>query len=213
MDREEFVEHVGPQLVHLTMRSNVPGINAGGLIRAAEIARRAGIDPRELRLRKERTEIRLEGRTIRLNHQRPLIAGAAQAESFLDGHSLESWADVLNSRLFFWPTGGGASFADSLKAEDDIVQVRLDSRRFFDAFAPAIDLSPINSGSATRRASARGDWLFVPVGKGWEAFAENRRARGHAQRRDSVAEVSIASDIPPEIFRTLMLVPGQTGAA
>ncbi|MBS8229086.1 DUF7002 family protein [Vannielia litorea] len=213
MDREEFVEHVGPQLVHLTMRSNVPGINAGGLIRAAEIARRAGIDPRDLRLRKDRTEIRLEGRTIKLNHQRPLIAGAAQAETFLDGHTLESWADVLNSRLFFWPTDGGASFADSLKAEDNIVQVRLDSRRFFDAFAPDIDLSPINSGSATRRASARGDWLFVPVAKGWDAFAENRRTRGHAQRRDSVAEVSISRDIPPEIFRTLMLVPGQTGAA
>ncbi|QDC09959.1 hypothetical protein FHY55_12210 [Oceanicola sp. D3] len=213
MDREEFVEHVGPQLVHLTMRSNVPGINAGGLIRAAEIARRAGIDPRSLRLRKERTEIQLDNRVIKLNHQRPLIAGAKQAETFLDRHTLESWSDVLNSRLFFWPTDGGSSFADSLKAEAGIVEVRLDSRRFFDAFAPDIDLSPINSGSATRRASVRGDWLFVPVSEGWDAFAENRRKRGHAGRRDSVAEVSIARDIPPEIFRTLMLAPGQTAKA
>ncbi|MBY6153096.1 hypothetical protein KUV47_07740 [Vannielia litorea] len=213
MNQEEFVEHVGPQLVHLTMRSNVPGINAGGLIRAAEIARRAGIDPRDLRLRKERTEIKLDTRTIKLNHQRPLIAGAAQAETFLEGHTLESWSDVLNSRLFFWPTGGGSTFAASLKAEDDIVQVRLDSRRFYDAFAPAIDFSPINSGSATRRASVRGDWLFVPVSEGWDTFAENRRKRGHAQRRDSVAEVSISCDIPPEVFRKLMLASGQSSSA
>ncbi|MEM6325004.1 MAG: hypothetical protein AAF748_15050 [Pseudomonadota bacterium] len=199
MDAAGFAAHVGPVLIHRTRAENRAAIAALGLMPAAQLAQRAGMAPEALVLRPERMRLQIGAHRALLTHQRPLLAGRGD---FLDAHTPKSWALQLDRRLFFWPTRRGAAFGASL--DGAVVTLPLDARRFFAAFAPDIDLSPINSGNATRRPARRGDWLYVPVSAGWDAFAENRRARGLVASRDRIGEVSIRRAIPPDLLRHLL---------
>lgn len=185
MTGDDFVALVGPVLHHVTAQANLPGITAQGILPAASLASQAGIRPDQITLRRDRSRV---GQAT-LNHQRPLRAGASRAQDFLDGHTLQSWAKQLDERVFFWPSTRGAAFTDSLDLPTAVLT--LDARRFFDAFHDRIDLSPINTGSATRRPAPRGDWIYVPATDSAKAFRNNRRDRGHVKSTDSVTEVSV----------------------
>ena len=200
MDRARFAECVGGALLHITPAANLPGIRAAGLRRAESLIAAAGLAPGAHRLRAGPVRLETAQGPATLTHQRPLRAG--RGKDFLDGHTLESWAGVLDARLFFWPAARGAAFARSLP---DAAVIRLDARAFHDAFAPDIWLSPINSGNATRRPARRGDWLYVPVSAGDAAFRRNRAApgRGGTRSRDSIAEISLRQDIPADLLATL----------
>ncbi|MEO1642037.1 MAG: hypothetical protein AAFR74_01790 [Pseudomonadota bacterium] len=204
MDADEFARRVGDRLVHVTLAENVESIERYGLMRPRRLAKTCGVDPESILLRSDAFFLSTGDLKARLNHQRPLRAGRAQESAFLDGYTLESWAAQLDERLFFWAQRRGDAFAASLKDRGKQTVLELDSRRFFDAFVEYIDLSPINSGSAMRRASFRGDWIYVPVTAGWEAFATNRIARGLAKTRDSVVEVSLRGDIPAQTLSHLI---------
>jgi len=198
---EALVAQVGPCLHHQTRATNVPGILAHGLLPAEALARRAGRAPTEIALRHAPVTLASGAHQATLTHQRPLLAGRGQA--FLEGHSLASWAAQLDQRVFFWPAQRGRAFAASLDGKTAVL--RLDTHLFYHAFAPDIDLSPINSGNATRRAAMRGDWLYVPVSASWRDFAENRRRRGSVAGLDQVVEVSITRAIPPDLLRELLV--------
>ena len=204
MDADAFARRVGDRLVHVTLAENVASIQRHGLLRSARLAVACGADPELILLRSEAVLLSKGDLSARLNHQRPMRAGRAQDSAFLDGHTLESWAAQLDKRRFFWPDRRGQAFAASLQDRGAQAVLELDSRRFFEAFADLIDLSPINSGSAMRRASPRGDWIYVPVMAGWEAFATNRQERGLTRTRDSVVEVSLRSDISLNILSRLL---------
>ncbi|REC56653.1 hypothetical protein DRV84_09020 [Rhodosalinus sediminis] len=200
MDRARFAECVGGALLHVTPEVNLPGIRAAGLRRAESLIAAAGLSPGAHRLRAGPVRLETAQGPATLTHQRPLRAG--RGKDFLDGHTLESWAAVLDARLFFWPAARGAAFARSLP---DAAVIRLDAGAFHDAFAPDIWLSPINSGNATRRPARRGDWLYVSVSAGEAAFRHNRAApgRGGTRSRETVAEISLRRDIPADLLATL----------
>ena len=195
MSRETFLALTGPQLVHVTAARNAPGLAALGLCRPATLARLAGRDPGGIALRRDPVTLHTPAGVAVLNHQRPLLAGREQA--FLDGTDLAGWAAQLDGRVFFWPGRARTAFDASIGAREPTLTLRIDAGGLFDAFADRLDLSPINSGSATRRPVRRGDWLYVPATEA-DRFADNRRLRGAVKGRDRLAEVSLRADIPPE---------------
>ncbi|MEM1087382.1 MAG: hypothetical protein AAGH90_06605 [Pseudomonadota bacterium] len=200
MDADAFARRVGDRLIHVTLIENLAGIKRHGLLRPTRLAQMCGVSADEIAPRNKAIVLQANGFSARLNHQKPLLAGRNQVPAFLDGHTLQSWAQQLDERVFFWPQRRGQAFAASLQDRGAQAVFELDSRRFFEAFADNVYLSPINSGSAMRRASPRGDWIYVPVLAGWEAFATNRQQRGLTRTRDSVVEVSLRSDVPAPVL-------------
>lgn len=201
MTQAEFTALVGPQLLHITAAANAAGIAVTGLQSAAELAAQAG-GPAQIALRTDRHVLTGPFGTATLNHQRPLLAGRRRAAAFLDGHTLASWAQVLDRRIFFWPAKRGAAFARSLGGACHVL--RLDAARLFARFAAFLDLSPLNSGNAARRAAVRGDWLFVPATAPRAAFTQNRRRRGLVRGADTVTEVSLRCSLPAADLRAVL---------
>ena len=203
MNAAAFRKLVGPTLIHVTRTQNAAGIMCQGLLCASELARQAGVDERDILLRRDRRMLATQNGVAQLNHQLPLRLGLNKAAQFLDGHSLESWAAQLDRRIFFWPSRKGTAFAASL-GEKSLV-LTLDAEAFFEALSESIYLSPINSGNADRRPAWRGDWIYVPASAGVEAFRENRVRRGLVKSRDAVSEISITCPLPIDVLSKIAL--------
>jgi hypothetical protein len=204
--RDEFAHLVGNMIAHHTYAGNLPSIEVNGLMSAAALAVTAGVAPDDLALRSESARFAYQSWEVQLNHQRPLLAGRRQAQEFLDGYNLGGWARQLDARIFFLPKAhrsADPAFVASLGV--DVVSLELSSLAFFDAFAPDIWLSPINSGNATRRPARRGDWLYVSVAETQQTFRMNRVHRNLVKSRDSVQEISICRAIPAEVLERLRI--------
>lgn len=197
---DTLVSLAGPTLLHVTARGNAASIREHGLKPAAQLAREAGIDPGTILLRQERTRC---GAAL-LNHQRPLRMGYNQAARALDGHGLESWAQQLDNRVFFWPAHQISAFHASIKRDVETEVLTLDTRAFARALSDRTFLSPINSGAFLRRAAHRGDWLYVPLDDGPVAFRENRRRRSLVRTPDTLREVSVTGAISATDLATLL---------
>jgi hypothetical protein len=200
MTRDEFIRLVGGKLVHCTLRDNLPGIEARGLLRPVTLASLAGVDPQSLVLRESDVMLNIGKRPAHLNHQKPLRAGRKHESEFLDGHTLESWSEQMNRRIFLWPRRKGVDFLKSLFDRGAPMSLWLDAGKVFDRVAEHLDLAPINTGDATRRPVKRGDWIYVPVSLGVDDFRLNRVRRGLAIAPDTVQEVSIRADVPAELL-------------
>jgi hypothetical protein len=203
MTADEFAGLVGETLTHVTLAENMPGVRALGLMRPMMLARLAKRKPGDLLLRDERLQLDLGKHTARLNSQFALRFGIASAATFLDGHTIESWSEQLDGRIYFWPQAGGEAFGES-HGEHRTSTLVLDSRRFFERLGPAIDLAPVNTGSARRKPARRGDWIYVPATRASEDFRLNRVRMGLKKTPDTVTEVSLRADIPPDILQAIM---------
>ena len=106
----------------------------------------------------------------------------------------------MNRRIFLWPRRKGVDFLKSLFDRGTPMSLWLDAGQVFDRMADHLDLAPINTGDATRRPVKRGDWIYVPVSRAVEDFRLNRVRRGLATAPDTVQEVSIRADVPPELL-------------
>ncbi len=201
MSPDDFVALAGAQVLHITPQQNPPGIAADGLRSAAALAKASGMAPAAITLRDTRIVLEAGAGTALLNHQRPLLMGRGQTGHFLDGHSLQSWAAQLDQRVFCWPSNKGGAFARSL--DHPTLILRLDARRFFTAFHDIMDLSPINSGNATRRPARRGNWLYVPAQASVGTFRNNRRARGLVRTPDKLTEISLRGPVPATALQEL----------
>ncbi len=198
-----FSRAVGGRLAHVTARSNLPGIHANGLMCAEALARRARIDPATLALRRTREKV---GPAL-LNHQLPIVHGIKSAQMVLERHDPRTWAAQLDTRVFLWSHRRVAKFAASFHRHVDTAILWIDPARLAAEMWDHIDLSPLNSGSFEQGASkaVRGDWLYVPLSQGLEAFRTNRIVRGHATNRDTVAEVSLRAPLAPDLLQTVLI--------
>lgn len=197
MSADWLIKAIGPRVAHITARSNLDGIERLGLLPPVALARRAGVSPGSLVLRDHRVVIESDGVNATLNHQRPILHGLVAARTILDGDTPESWARRLDERVFFWPERRMARFAKSLASDLESVVIWLDTRALMDCCGGRLAASPINSGNFRQGGAktARGDWLFVPVLKGADAFRLNRKRRGLVKTRDAVAELSVEGGI------------------
>ncbi|MEM8576445.1 MAG: hypothetical protein AAGF60_01210 [Pseudomonadota bacterium] len=184
--------HLGPRLAHVTAKANLPRIRAEGLLPAADLARRAGIDPAQIVLRRDRLRV---GDAI-LNHQRPFLAGLNAARVWLTDHTPEAWAAQLDTRVFFFPARRRDTFERSFEVETEIFW--LDTARLVAACAARLDLCALNSGSFRQIPSAPGAnrydrnlSIYRPLKDGIAAFRRHRRDAGLKSGLDSVKEVSL----------------------
>ncbi|MEL7133698.1 MAG: hypothetical protein AAGK77_14955 [Pseudomonadota bacterium] len=194
---------MGDRLAHVTASANLPSIRAQGLLPAATLAKHAGIAPADITLRRNRMQIG----PATLNHQRPILRGLTAAAHILDGYTPEKWAAQLDARIFLWPQRRGHAFAQSIARDLDITILWLDTAKLAATLSDHIDLSPINSGNFTQGGARaqRGDWLYVPLTAGLDAFRHNRTKRGLKRAPDTVTELSLRCPIAPELLRTLLV--------
>lgn len=209
MSLEAFLRLVGPELRHVTRVDNLPAIRAMGLLRPVTMADVAEVPPESLRMRPASREVRLDSSLkARLTTQAPLLAG--QGQDFLDdGLKLSDWAARLDSRVFLWPEGRGEAFRASLGVPT--ATIRISAEKLYGLHGPRIDLSPINTGNATRKPARRGDWIFVPATEA-ESFPGLRKARGLVQGADKVVEVSLRADLSAASLSFVLAAPLPTQA-
>ncbi len=202
MTADEFVALVGDHISHTTLTENLPGISARGLLRPVSLAKLAKAPDGSLVLRKDRLQLKIGSNTARLNSQGALRFGIGSAASFLDGHTIESWSEQLDSRIFFWAGADGGAFEQSHE-EHPVSKLVFDARKFFEKLAPHIDLAPINTGAARRKPARRGDWIYVAATDAADDFRLNRVRRGLKKSPDAVSEISVRADIAPEMLKAL----------
>ncbi|KIC48954.1 hypothetical protein [Tateyamaria sp. ANG-S1] len=199
----DFVKAVGGTIAHVTASTNVRSIRAKGLRPASQLAADAGIDPTDIALRNHRMQVG----PATLNHQKPILHGLNAAHRVLDDHTPESWAHQLDQRVFLWPERKGQAFAASIKRDLAITILWLNTTKLAEAFREHIDLSPINSGNFTQGGAhaRRGDWLYVPLAAGLDAFRHNRSKRGLKRTPDTVTEISLRCPIAPDLLTDLLI--------
>ncbi|MBS1301246.1 hypothetical protein [Loktanella sp. SALINAS62] len=205
MDRDQFITLAGPTLFHATLVTNLPSIAARGLIRPAEAARRVGLKPADLALRRTPETIVSPEGPVTLNHQCPLCAG--EGKDFLTGGTLRDWAMQLDERIFFWPHRARHAFVESLSDLGDLILLQIDSGRMFDAAKDHLFLAPINTGAAVRRPSVRGLWIYSPATGSVDRFRNNRIRRNLCKSPDTAAEVSLTCDVPLDMLTDLLVDP------
>lgn len=207
---EEFVRAVGSRVAHCTAAVNLPGINAFGLRSAADLAGLSGGRSEDIVLRNDRRKLEFRGHWAQLNHQLPIRRYHAAATRVLQGHTPESWAAQLDKRIFFYPENQADAFAASIGRDVEVETLWLDSRRLYDHFHHALELSPINTGNFAQGGgtTVRGDWIYVRADLGRVGFRENRLARGLISRPDTrVREISLRVAIPAEDLQSLRVTP------
>jgi hypothetical protein len=203
----EFRRAAGPRVAHVTAAENLPGITVRGLWPAADLAQMCGIAEEALPLRDHRIVIGEAPLAARLNHQKPILHGWNAANRIVDGHDAASWAAALDRRVFLWPEKRGKDFRDSIGRDLPLVVLWLDAEALAEALFDVIDLAPINTGNFTQGGAhaRRGDWIYVPLSQGIEAFRENRRRRLGHKTRDSIAEISLRQGITPDVLANLIV--------
>jgi hypothetical protein len=204
MTDDEFVALVGSSIWHITATENLAGIMAHGLKRPSTLLREARGSEELLILRRDRVQFTVNGHTARLNNQEALRAGIKSAAKFLDGHTMESWSAQLDGRIFFWSKKKGLAFEGS-HGDLQTTKLEIDARRFIRELAPHVDLAPINTGSAKRKPTRRGDWIYVPATKSVEEFRRNRIHMGQTKTPDDVGEISVRADIPAATLKGLLV--------
>jgi hypothetical protein len=143
----------------------------------------------------------------RLNHQKPILHGRNAANRIVEGHDAASWAAALDRRVFLWPERRGKAFRDSIGRDLPLVVLWLDTEALANALFDVIDLAPINTGNFTQGGAhaRRGDWIYVPLSQGLDAFRDNRRTRLGLKTRDTLAEISLRQGIAPDLLAQLIV--------
>ena len=205
MNVDALIRAIGPRVAHCTASENMRGIETHGLQSAADLAKRLHHPASTIALRDDRLRLVHNGETARLNHQRPILYGLEAANRIVEGHDAQSWAEQLDQRIFFWPERRGKAFMASVKRDVPITVLWLDTRGLIEQYGDHLWLSPLNSGNFTQGGAhaIRGDWLYVPVTAGLEAFRENRRKRGLTKNRDTIIELSLTCPLPATTLKAL----------
>ncbi|MEM9911942.1 MAG: hypothetical protein AAF922_14275 [Pseudomonadota bacterium] len=200
----DILDLLGPELVHVTAKSNVESIVSRGLRSAADLAAEAGFSTEKLLLRRSRLRV---GKAT-LTHQRPLASYYDTAEGLLTGHTPESWAAQLDRRVFFWHAREASAFSKSIARDLPVARLWFNTGILIDALAPWLDICPLNSGSFRQGGGGkpRGDWIYVPVTRSAGDYRMNRQRHIQTKTRDTkIREISCRISIPPDLIQRALL--------
>ena len=132
--------------------------------------------------------------TVYLNDQFPLFEGGLK--KCLVDMSIEEWCLSLNRRVFFWAEEANLNSLVQAQKKKGYGGMLLSVQRkaLHDAFGDQIELSPINSGNATRKAAMRGSAIFASV----SAYPHSR-----------VVEVTVPYEMKrTDLLTVQMIIPG-----
>ena len=183
-----------PRLFHLTLPSNLPGIERHGLLPATALLTLHG-GPAGLERIRRPAAVPLPHPvygTATLNDQSPMTE-AALARCLDDGLVPGDWLATLNRRVFFWADAAGLNRLLHARANRGraVRVLEVDTLALAQAYAEQIELSAINSGATIRRPARRGLTTFTPMLR--HSYADWRRLRGGL---DKVLEVTVVGGVP-----------------
>jgi hypothetical protein len=203
------------RIYHLAEASNWPSIRRSGLLPASELLTRAGVvgADRDRLERAQRREHTVLPDGVHIRDQRPMPPSALAG--CLVGLAPDEWYALINRRVFFWLDPDRLNRQRAACALRPQVVLTVATAGLLAAHHDRIELSPINSGAAMRRAAKRGAGTFVRyaawVDSGWAAEAA---ALGTAGRKRShpPAELTVVgpvADVMRYVVRSTALGPGK----
>jgi hypothetical protein len=200
---------------HLAEEANWPSINQIGLLPAAELIARAGLDAAE----RERL-----GRSQRVNHtvlpngveiRDQLVMPPNALRACLVGMDPADWYALMNARVFFSLDPARLNRLRGACEPRPQVVLTLDAAGLLAGYGGRASVSPINSGHALRRAARRGAGTFVPyaawVESGWagEAAALGTKERSRSHQPVELAIVGAIPDVMRYVVATSRLSAGE----
>jgi hypothetical protein len=186
-----------PRLYHVTTPGAVSGIMKHGLLPTSallDLFEIVGDQRVAIEGRPRASEVLLEhvshGKAV-ISDNSPLTVKSLE-RCLDDGLRPADWLKMLNERVFFWADRRPvARLLDARinrdRARDVLVVDTLSLAR---CLADGMDIAPINTGAAIRRAARRGRSTFAPVrAHSYQAW------QGLRGRRDRVLEVTVRGGI------------------
>jgi hypothetical protein len=174
-----------PFLYHLTSRENVHSIVSEGVIWSASALLQAADDHRVQRYLRERRPdhltIKVRGRNVHIRDQRP-ISEKLLENCLLGGLVVGDYYELLNSRVFFWPTLERLRRHYKRYEAEGPTILRLRTQDLLDL--NHVQLSRLNSG-ATRANSYLGG---IAPPRGRDTF---QTPTDYEHRISSIAEITI----------------------
>ena len=201
-----------PRLHHMAEDGAWPSIRAHGLLSTSALLDLYGVegDAREaIEARRRPAGVKLArdglpGASVR--DQKPMT-DAGLLRCLDDGLAPSDWYRILNGRVFFWPSERRLNTLLGACPGRAHTVLTLDTASLVASHGPAIELSPYNSGTTTRKAPRRGRATFLTLGD--YPFAAWRAKRGP---RDAIAEVTVPGAVP-DAARHVLLVERVTDGA
>jgi hypothetical protein len=202
---EQLMEQILPRLCfHLAEQDNWSSIQRSGLLPASRLMDRAGVSGETRKAmehgRREQRTVLPDGTVIRDNRPLPLVA----LDQCLVGMSPAEWFAMLNSKVFFWFDLSRLERQRwACRAHPQVVMV-FETAALLAQHEALAAVTPINTGSAMRKAALRGMQTFVRLADWrshqWTAEAEITGRR----RRNSHRPVELAIAEPvPEAMRVM----------
>jgi hypothetical protein len=202
-----------PVLFHLAEEAGWSTIQKHGLLPSEALVKLFGVDaPRSKHLltqrRAEAVELRhpVHGRAI-LNDNRP-ISDMMLLNCLDDGLKPSDWMQMLNARVFFWPSRRRLETLKGalLNAGRRKVVIEVDTLTLARAYWQRMEIAPFNTGSAIRKPARRGLETYTPVAS--MSYPDWQKKRGG---QDTVAEVLVVGPVPDlrdHIRSVAPIVPG-----
>lgn len=197
MTEADLLAHF-PRLYHMAEDGSWPSIQKHGLLSTAALLDLHQVqgDARSAILSQHRPEcVSVTGPDVAaavVRDQKPMSVSALE-KCLVGGVTPTQWFELLNGRVFFWPTKERLWRLLNAEAYRDRAQVvlTLDTRTLVEAHRARIELSPINSGSTIMKPVERGLQTFLPID---QYPYEHRRKK--AGRRNAVAELVVLGGVP-----------------
>lgn len=153
----ELLSQTRPFLYHLTSQVNLPSIvSSCTLLSTSVLLERADDPSAQAHLRRRRPDhvtIEIDGREVKIRDQRP-ISEKALAKCLDGGLQSADYYELLNNRVFLWPTLERLGRHYDRYESEEPVLLRLSTREIL-ALNSNIEFSRLNSG-ATRANSYLG---------------------------------------------------------
>lgn len=183
-----------PKLYRLARAGAHVGIRRHGLLPAAILAQRSGINLSK-KPRKSSVEFNLpDGTYVTITDNRPLFF-TKLAPVLDDGLTPEDWLNMLNHRVFFWPKREYGE--NNLKARrrlgyENEWQV-FDTEMLLGPVWKLAEIAPFNTGATIHVPPRRGLWTFAKLDG--LSYSEWEWSRG-LSRKDKVKEVTVCGSVP-----------------
>jgi hypothetical protein len=185
------------QIYHLADECNWESIQACGLLSAAQLLERAGLDEW---IRCHRVENMILPNGILIRDQRPMPP-TALVRCLAFGLTPADWYALLNRHVFFWIDLERLDRQRKACTTPQYIMT-IDASRLLTHYASRAAVTPFNTGNARRAPARRSEASFVPydtwINSGWASEAVSLGTKPRLLSHKPV-ELTI-SDAVPDIF-------------
>jgi hypothetical protein len=196
MTKEEFVMHY-PRLYHMAEPNTLQSIRTLGLLSTSallDLCGSVGEERRRVESQHRAQPVPLacgQYGAIVIRDQKPM-SDVALHKCLTNGMTPAEWYATLNRKVFFWVTEKRLNnMLEAYRGCEHIVLV-VDSGKLLNCSSLSVTLSPINSGSARRKAAPRGRETFCSL----QDYPFDERRKKRRSVGNAVAELAVDWSVP-----------------